>query len=223
MNRYFVTDIQWDAPKEVIPSLPVMMEIPAEVINDYLEEDDDEIVSDWISDETGWCHKGFEIKEPSDFSAENGCALICEAARFGILSMPKADTVMLQIGYEDGTCRWEERNLFEAAEDLVMDVNAVELLMKEINNEKKRRENLGNTEFSAGVLTVITNYVKDSGLSVEKVHLSEEYDTPVKLDKFALPGAVVTVLHETELNGAVYRYGNHGDYWEEVGSLKGFA
>lgn len=33
----------------------------------------------------------------------------------------------------------------------------------------------------------------------------------------------ITVIYETALSGTVYRYGNHGDYWEEVGTLKGWA
>jgi hypothetical protein len=33
----------------------------------------------------------------------------------------------------------------------------------------------------------------------------------------------IMVLYETAMSGTVYRYGNHGDYWEEVGTLKGWA
>lgn len=41
--------------------LPDEMEIPEEFITeDGIDEDD---VSDWLSDETGWLHNGFEIEE----------------------------------------------------------------------------------------------------------------------------------------------------------------
>lgn len=33
----------------------------------------------------------------------------------------------------------------------------------------------------------------------------------------------ITVLEESPLNGYVYRYGNHGNYWERVGTLEGYA
>lgn len=33
----------------------------------------------------------------------------------------------------------------------------------------------------------------------------------------------ITVIHETALDGTVYRFGNHGAYWEQVGLLAGFA
>jgi hypothetical protein len=33
----------------------------------------------------------------------------------------------------------------------------------------------------------------------------------------------IMVLYETAMSGTVYRYGNHGDYWEEVGTLEGWA
>lgn len=34
---------------------------------------------------------------------------------------------------------------------------------------------------------------------------------------------IIMVIYETALSGTVYRHGNHGDYWEEVGTLKGWA
>lgn len=36
-------------------------------------------------------------------------------------------------------------------------------------------------------------------------------------------GKVVTVLAEEPLEGTVYRYGGHGDYWEIIGTLSGYA
>lgn len=34
---------------------------------------------------------------------------------------------------------------------------------------------------------------------------------------------VITVLAERPLDGTVYRYGNHGDYWECIGKTVGYA
>ena len=33
----------------------------------------------------------------------------------------------------------------------------------------------------------------------------------------------IMVIYETGLDGTIYRYGNHGDYWEIVGKLAGWA
>lgn len=41
--------------------LPSEMEIPEEFIGENGVDED--LVSDWISDETGWLHDGFEIVE----------------------------------------------------------------------------------------------------------------------------------------------------------------
>lgn len=33
----------------------------------------------------------------------------------------------------------------------------------------------------------------------------------------------VTVIVEAPLHGEVYRYGNHGKYWEQIGTVCGYA
>ena len=33
----------------------------------------------------------------------------------------------------------------------------------------------------------------------------------------------IMVIHEKGLDGTIYRYGNHGDYWEIVGQLAGWS
>lgn len=50
------TNIMWDTDGdiELLSELPTEMEIPAEMT------DKDEI-SDWISDEIGFCHNGFDL------------------------------------------------------------------------------------------------------------------------------------------------------------------
>lgn len=51
-------NIKWDVDDpEDLETLPNEIEIPAEI------QDDDEAISDYISDVTGFCHFGFEIDE----------------------------------------------------------------------------------------------------------------------------------------------------------------
>lgn len=62
------THIQWDVDcKEDLKRLPKEIEIPDEIIED-LEDRDDIIdaVSDYISDETGFCHRGFRLEGYDD-------------------------------------------------------------------------------------------------------------------------------------------------------------
>lgn len=35
--------------------------------------------------------------------------------------------------------------------------------------------------------------------------------------------STILVIDECALSGKIYRYGNHGDYWEEVGTMRGWA
>jgi hypothetical protein len=36
-------------------------------------------------------------------------------------------------------------------------------------------------------------------------------------------GVIIDVWQELGLNGYIYRYGNHGEFWEEHGRTKGYA
>lgn len=69
-KRYYAINIEWDLTDadmteeeeaDVLSILPKKMRIP----DCYIDESgvDSEAVSDWISDETGCCHAGFEIQE----------------------------------------------------------------------------------------------------------------------------------------------------------------
>lgn len=51
-------NIIWDTDNdlEILESLPKEIEIPIEMI------DEDEI-SDWLSEKTGFCHSGFELSD----------------------------------------------------------------------------------------------------------------------------------------------------------------
>lgn len=56
-------NIQWDTDGDeiLLAALPKEMKIPPEVVK-ALEEDED-AVSDYLSDQTGFCHFSFELKE----------------------------------------------------------------------------------------------------------------------------------------------------------------
>lgn len=53
------TDIEWDVDyPEDLDFLPKEIEIPEDI-----DPDDDDSISDYLSDATGFCHKGFVIRE----------------------------------------------------------------------------------------------------------------------------------------------------------------
>lgn len=55
------TEIKWDTDgdTEALASLPTEVEIP----QDIADQDDDDAISDWLSDTFGYCHFGFGIEE----------------------------------------------------------------------------------------------------------------------------------------------------------------
>lgn len=54
-------NIIWDIDdREDLNTLPSEIEIPEDMIDEAGEVDDDEI-SDYLSDMTGFCHKGYEL------------------------------------------------------------------------------------------------------------------------------------------------------------------
>ena len=60
-------NIKWDTDgdKEVLNKLPTEMVIPDELEEMYKKDKEYalEEISDWLSDETGFCHAGFEIEK----------------------------------------------------------------------------------------------------------------------------------------------------------------
>ena len=63
VTTIIVTNIEWDAPKDV--KLPTEVRIKINEDNDYLLDDWDEEaeeISDWLSDEYGYCHYGFAVE-----------------------------------------------------------------------------------------------------------------------------------------------------------------
>lgn len=61
--KWDVTDSAEDMTKEemdeILSTLPTEAEIPSYLITD--EDDSLEDISDWLSDEYGFCHDGFEL------------------------------------------------------------------------------------------------------------------------------------------------------------------
>lgn len=61
------TNIKWDTDgdMEVLNNLPMEMIIPDELETTYKKDREYalEEISDWLSDETGFCHSGFEIEK----------------------------------------------------------------------------------------------------------------------------------------------------------------
>lgn len=69
-------NIKWDTDgdEEVLNELPMEMTIPEELEEMYKKDKEYalEEISDWLSDETGFCHAGFEVvKEITRQSVEN--------------------------------------------------------------------------------------------------------------------------------------------------------
>lgn len=56
MCKLIAIDIEWDIEKDNTIELPKTIKIP-----DGLENEDD--ISDYLSEQTGFCHKGFSLKE----------------------------------------------------------------------------------------------------------------------------------------------------------------
>lgn len=62
--KIFASNIKWDTDGDVtvFKQLPQEIEIPENVY----KEDDDDAISDYISNETGFCHGGFELNFEKD-------------------------------------------------------------------------------------------------------------------------------------------------------------
>ena len=82
----------------------------------------------------------------------------------------------------------------------------------------------GDVWFVEQMLTIIPS--EDSKCRTEHIYINGEYDMPTSLKKIkeGYKGVKeITVIAESGLHGEIYRYGNHGDYWEYVGDTIGYA
>lgn len=62
-KKHIAHDIRWDTDGDMklFKTLPQEIEIPDEVWEDY-DDGNDDAISDYVSDVTGFCHYGFEIR-----------------------------------------------------------------------------------------------------------------------------------------------------------------
>lgn len=61
-----IINIEWDASEEEKKNLPNSIEIP-----DFININDEDELSDYLSDLTGFCHYGFEIEKPDETDGLN--------------------------------------------------------------------------------------------------------------------------------------------------------
>lgn len=63
MKKYIAYNIKWDTDGDMklFKTLPQEIEIPEEVWEDY-DDGNDDAISDYVSNVTGFCHYGFEIR-----------------------------------------------------------------------------------------------------------------------------------------------------------------
>ena len=64
MKKYIAYNIEWDTDndKALFNQLPKEIEIPEEVWEEYEDRQDEDIISDYLSDDTGFCLFGFDLK-----------------------------------------------------------------------------------------------------------------------------------------------------------------
>jgi len=84
--------------------------------------------------------------------------------------------------------------------------------------------------FGSGILEIMAETIEPSGtaftITSEKRIINEEYDEPVRLSDIRekYPTAnMITVIAESALQGWVFRFGNHGEFWEQIGNTAGYA
>ena len=74
--------------------------------------------------------------------------------------------------------------------------------------------------FYDGIITIF----KENETRAKRLFLIGEYERKgISLDEIREKYKGKLVIYENELDGAVYRYGNHGKYWEHIGYTIGFA
>ena len=63
-----IYDIKWDMGGETVDFLPTEVDHTFDGYNDIADEDLMDEISDWLSDEYGYCHFGFQIREDKGVS-----------------------------------------------------------------------------------------------------------------------------------------------------------
>lgn len=72
MKKYIAYNIEWDTnnDKAIFAQLPKEIKIPEEVWKEYEECQDEDIIYDYLSDNTGFCLFGFDLKVVDDEKGE---------------------------------------------------------------------------------------------------------------------------------------------------------
>lgn len=72
MKKYIAYNIEWDTDndKAIFAQLPKEIKIPEEVWKEYEECQDEDIIWDYLSDNTGFCLFGFDLKVVDDEKGE---------------------------------------------------------------------------------------------------------------------------------------------------------
>ncbi len=84
-------------------------------------------------------------------------------------------------------------------------------LPKKIENPKE--------EYIGACANVTVIYYPDGGDN----YFTELSDVDTLADIVTIENGFMTLLAESPLHGAVYRYNNHGGFWEKVGITCGYA
>ena len=113
----------------------------------------------------------------------------------------------------------ESRRL-QAAIDVILDYEEEMDKWKKINN-KRTGVNLEGTEirFYDGIIYIF----KENETRAKKIILAGNYPESISLDEIREKYKGKIVIFEQAFQGSVYRYGNHGEYWEHIGYTIGFA
>lgn len=82
----------------------------------------------------------------------------------------------------------------------------------------------------SGIVEILAETADSSGtvftMTAEKMVINEEYGKPISLAdiRAKYPTArMITVIAESALWGSVFRFGNHGEFWEHIGKTQGYA
>jgi hypothetical protein len=55
------TNIKWDTDGYVIEWLPTIVEIPQDIVDEMEDENDTDAITDYLSDEYGFCVEGYDL------------------------------------------------------------------------------------------------------------------------------------------------------------------
>lgn len=111
----------------------------------------------------------------------------------------------------------KHRQLQQAIDVIVMESFQIEAWRRFDTRDAGQAIDGKDVVFSDGILTIITSTNR-----VKRKILCGQYDLPISLDDIRKQKGVIVII-EDHLDGFIYRYGNHGQFWEKIGCTIGFA